>query len=116
MHTYTRQLVITLPRRELITLEVVPPTRLVCVDGALWITLQDQSIDIVLQAGEVVDLGPRGTAAVQALRSARFAVWRYAGWRSGVGCDTSRRGRTAARSGRRRGRALARRSVRRGSR
>jgi len=90
MHTYTRQLVITLPRRELITLEVVPPTRLVCVDGALWITLQDQSIDIVLQAGEVVDLGPRGTAAVQALRSARFAVWRYAGWRSGVGCDTSR--------------------------
>ena len=40
--------------------------------------------------GEVVDLGPPGTAAVQALRSARFAVWRYAGWRSGVGCDTSR--------------------------
>lgn len=48
--------------------------RVVCLDGVVWITEQEDRKDTVLEAGGAYELSKNGTSLVLALRSARIAI------------------------------------------
>jgi len=74
MHTDTHQLIVVLQRRELLAVQVDAGLRVLCLEGRLWITQHLHTDDMVLEAGDAVELSRKGQAVVQALGAARFAL------------------------------------------
>jgi hypothetical protein len=74
MQITTQRLDLTLLRRELLDVRLSGRLRVECLQGRLWITLQDGLDDIVLEAGESADVSHCGMAAMQALRTARVVL------------------------------------------
>lgn len=66
-------MVIELRELGLLRLPKLHGARLVCVEGALWITHDNDPNDLVLQPGAEYALSRNG-ALVQALRASRFSI------------------------------------------
>lgn len=66
----------SLPRREIFRLETSGELLLSCLDGVLWLTIDGDNEDYVLQAGQAMRLSDGQQATIQALRAARFGVGR----------------------------------------
>ena len=65
-----------LSRREVFGLDAGQPLHLSCLDGVLWITVDGDPADYVLQAGQGMPLPAGRTATIQALQAGRFGVGR----------------------------------------
>ena len=70
----SRNVVIELRRGSLLPLRDSRGARVVCLEGALWITEEDDRNDVVLHPGEAHAIEHDGNTLVQAVDSARIAV------------------------------------------
>lgn len=66
----------SLAKREVFVLDTDRPLALACLDGLLWVTIDGDLADYVLEPGMRLRLDGGGKATVQSLRPARFAVGR----------------------------------------
>ena len=69
----------TLANRELLALEHASGFVVECMEGALWITVEDGAGDTVLQAGERMALTGPSRIFVSALQDTRFSARPIAG-------------------------------------
>ena len=69
---------ISLPATQLFDIPDAAGLRLHCGEGCLWITLDGDSRDIVLQAGESFEVAERRRALIYALEPSRLGVVRPA--------------------------------------
>ncbi|MGV3572212.1 MAG: DUF2917 domain-containing protein [Ramlibacter sp.] len=74
MNRTTRSLSLHLPKGDLVAIPDVAGLRLVCREGCLWITLDNDPRDIVLEAGEVFIGSEHRRALVNALAPACLAI------------------------------------------
>lgn len=65
---------IVLRKGEIHRLDHTPGRRIEALGGTLWITIDNDLRDIVLNAGEGFDLDSNGTVLISALDDARFAL------------------------------------------
>jgi hypothetical protein len=70
----TKRLVIELEPHSVLTLSDSKGAGVQCLEGAVWITEEDDRNDIVLAPGESHEIARRGRALVQAMGAARIAV------------------------------------------
>jgi hypothetical protein len=93
MATITHRTEMQLAAQEVVGLDDVEGTRLRCVEGSLWITLDRDLRDIVLGPGDSFTVDRGGVTLVHALKPARVSVERGAdaavllrtgGWRRAV--------------------------------
>jgi hypothetical protein len=70
------ELVLRLPHRETFRLRPHLGTRLVvtCTRGVVWLTLDRDSRDLILETGETSEIGAQRPALVMALRNAELKV------------------------------------------
>jgi hypothetical protein len=45
-----------------------------CLEGTVWITQENDPVDVVLEPGEALELTRKGRAVVQAMANSRIAV------------------------------------------
>ncbi|MCP5268919.1 MAG: DUF2917 domain-containing protein [Zoogloeaceae bacterium] len=64
----------TLAHRDLLALEHASGLVVECIDGALWITVENGAGDTVLQAGERMELAAPARIFISALQDARFVA------------------------------------------
>lgn len=74
MQITSHRLDLTLLPRELLAVRLSGRVRVDCLQGRLWITVQDGADDIVLEAGESAEVNRAGTAAMQALHASRVVL------------------------------------------
>jgi hypothetical protein len=70
----SRRIVVELDSGALLPLHDSAGASVACLDGALWITQENEGSDIVLRRGESLRVCRDGRTLVQALRAARVAV------------------------------------------
>jgi hypothetical protein len=66
---------LSLPRRGLLRLPDAAGVQIACRSGALWITLDDDPRDFVIEAGERFSTDEHRTAIVYALRPSQFGLY-----------------------------------------
>ena len=64
----------TLPARQMFTVPDASAVRIVCTAGALWLTLDHDEHDVVLEAGEGFETAERRRALVYALQPSTFEL------------------------------------------
>ena len=69
-----RNVVIELRHGSVLPLRDSRGARVVCLEGALWITEEDARADVILRPGEAHAIEHDGSTLVQAVDSARIAV------------------------------------------
>ena len=77
-------IVIEVSEGGLLPLKDARGARLTCVEGTLWLTLERSSRDIVLQAGESLEIDRDGTTLVQGMADSRVAIKPAAGGYRGL--------------------------------
>jgi len=70
----TEDTTVTLPARQLFSLADASTVRIVCTDGCLWLTLDDDPRDVILEAGECFEAHHPRRALLYALRGSAFVV------------------------------------------
>ena len=63
-----------LPARQLFSVPDASAVRIVCTAGSLWLTLDHDPNDVVLEAGECFETGERRRALVYAFQASTFAL------------------------------------------
>lgn len=86
---------ISLPRQQLFDIPDPAGLRLRCAEGCLWVTLDGETADIVLEPGQSVEITSRRRALIYALAPSRLDVVRIADASSHA---ASRRAPTAPRA------------------
>lgn len=79
MNTLTTPTRITLNARELMALDQASDVRIECLSGELWITTDGGAGDLILVAGDKIQLKETPRAFISALRSANFIATPCAG-------------------------------------
>lgn len=74
MNFGSRRVVIELDRGGILPIHDAAGAQVVCLQGDLWITQEQDVRDLVLNAGDSLQLAKNGRALVQALSPARIAV------------------------------------------
>ena len=74
MNTVTIPTRIQLAARELMALDNAEGARIECVSGELWVTTEGGAGDLIVAAGERLELKEAPRAFISALRSAQFVV------------------------------------------
>jgi hypothetical protein len=63
-----------LPARQLFTVADASAVRIVCTTGSLWLTLDNDQHDVVLEAGECFETAERRRALVYAFQPSTFEL------------------------------------------
>lgn len=74
MNTVTTPTRIELAARELMALDNAEGARIECVSGELWVTTEGGAGDLIVAAGERLELKEASRAYISALRAAHFIV------------------------------------------
>jgi hypothetical protein len=65
---------ITLPARQLFALADASSARILCTSGCLWVTLDDDPRDVILEAGDTFEAKEPRRALLYALRGSAFVL------------------------------------------
>ena len=69
-----KQIVFELAHGRLLPIKDARGARVTCLEGTLWVTFEHSSRDLVLRAGESVEIDRDGTTLVQGMADSRMAV------------------------------------------
>jgi quercetin dioxygenase-like cupin family protein len=69
-----KPIVLELPEGNIIPLRDARGAKVVCLEGSLWITLDQHRNDIVLQRGQSYEVPKNGITLVQAMGAARLSI------------------------------------------
>jgi hypothetical protein len=64
----------TLPARQLFTVPDASAVRIVCTSGALWLTLDHEAHDVILEAGDSFETAEHRRALVYAFQPSTFEL------------------------------------------
>lgn len=65
---------VTLPARQLFSVPDASAVRIVCTQGCLWLTLDHDQRDVILEAGECFEAAQPRRALLYALRGSAFVL------------------------------------------